>query len=157
MTFEFNQFRDQYNSLAKQYSLPFFNSLNNDFEIEKISQESITLLRAVRKVMIEKVFNILSFLEMLLNPVNAPRTYLSYIKSMTNEDRKEVEKIYSAFGALTLRALPLEIDYSEKREAEMIKDIQKIWSDAKKDVSKLLEQIAMPVTSLAKKERSYYG
>lgn len=157
MTFEFNQFRDQYNSLAKQYSLPSFNSLNNDFEIEKISQESITLLRAVRKVMIEKVFNILSFLEMLLNPVNAPRTYLSYIKSMTNEDRKEVEKIYSAFGALTLRALPLEIDYSEKREAEMIKDIQKIWSDAKKDVSKLLEKIAMPVTSLAKKERSYYG
>ena len=94
---------------------------------------------------------------MLLNPVNAPRTYLAYIKSMTNEDRKEVEKIYSIFGVLTLRALPLEADYSEKREATMIKDIQKVWSDAKKDLSKLLEQIVTPITGSAKKERSYYG
>ncbi len=157
MAFEFNQFREQYNALAKQYSLPSFTSLNEDFEIEKISQESITLLRAVRKVMIEKVFNILSFLEMLLNPVNAPRTYLSYIKSMTNEDRKNVEDLYGSFGALTLRALSLEADYSEKQEAAMIKDIQKVWSDAKKDLSKLLEQIATPIASSAKKERSYYG
>jgi len=157
MVFELNQFREQYNALAKHYSLPSFVVLNDDFEIEKISQESITLLRVVRKHMIEKVFNILSFLEMLLNPVNAPRTYLAYIKSMTNEDRKEVEKIYSIFGVLTLRALPLEADYSEKREATMIKDIQKVWSDAKKDLSKLLEQIVTPITGSAKKERSYYG
>jgi hypothetical protein len=65
--------------------------------------------------------------------------------------------LFSTFGTLTLRALPLEIAYSEKREASMIKDIAKTWSDAKPELAKLIERVAAPADNGAKKERSYYG
>ncbi len=157
MAFELNHFREQYETLAKHYSLPAFNAVNNDFELEKISQESATMLRVVRKTMMEKIFNILNFLEMLLNPVNASRMYLPFIKVMTSADRKDIEKLYGIFGKLTLRALPLEVNYSEKQEAIMIKDIYGIWKDAKESLADLMERIATPIDGFAKKERSYYG
>ena len=105
MAFDFEVFRKQYDALAKQHALPSFAIMNNDFELEKISQESTTISRVVRKTMMEKVFNILTFLEMLLNPVNAPRAYIPYIKTMTLEDRKTIDALYGIFGTLTLRAL----------------------------------------------------
>lgn len=157
MAFDFNHFRDQYDALAKQYSLPLFAEINNDFELEKISQESATILRVVRKTMMEKIFNLLNFLETLLNPVNAPRTYLPYIKVMSSEDRQMIDKLYSTFGKLTLRALPLEINYTEKREAIMIKDIYGIWQDAKPQLAEIMEQMTLPSNGFSKKERSYYG
>ncbi len=157
MTFDFNHFCEQYDALAKRHSLPLFAVLNNDFELEKISQESITVLRVVRKTMMEKIFNLLNFLEMILNPVNAPRTYLPYIKVMTNDHRKIIDKLYGTFGKLTLRALPLEVNYTEKREAIMIKDIYGVWLDVKPELAEIMEQIAIPIDGLAKKERSYYG
>jgi len=157
MVFELHKFKEAYDALAKQQELPSFVALNTDFELDKINQESLTVLRAVRKTMMEKVFNLLNFLEMLLNPVNAPRTYLPFIKAMTGDEKKTIDSLFSTFGTLTLRALPLEIAYSEKREASMIKDIAKTWSDAKPELAKLIERVAAPADNGAKKERSYYG
>lgn len=157
MVFDVHKFKEVYDALAKQYGLPPFVTLNADFELDKINQESLTVLRAVRKAMMEKVFNILNFLEMLLNPVNAPRTYLPYIKTMTSEERKAIDALFGVFGKLTLRALPLEIEYTEKREAGMIKDTVKIWGGAKQELQRLMEHVAVPIENGTKKERSYYG
>lgn len=157
MAFDLQKFKEAYDALAKQHALPSFVALNNDFELDKISQESMTVLRAVRKALMEKVFNLLNFLEMLLNPVNAPRTYLPYIKAMTNDERKAIDVLFGTFGKLTLRALPLEVEYSEKREAGMIKDIAKTWSDAKQELAHLMGRVGAPTDNGAKKERSYYG
>lgn len=157
MSFDFNQFIEQYDGLAKQYELPNFKILNTDFELEKINQESVTILRVVRKTMMDKIVNTISFLEMLLNPVNAPRIYIPYLKVMTVEDRNVLDKLYSTFGKLSLQTLPLEIDYSEKDEAVMIKNIYKTWEENKKSLKLILLKVATPTTGFIKREKSYFG
>ena len=70
---ELKDLKKEYSDLAEKYKLPSFKELNENFEIEKIDKDTEILLRDVRKVMMEKIVNSLGFLEMFLNPMNAPR------------------------------------------------------------------------------------
>ena len=151
--------KKQYDRHAKKYKLPEFNELNENFEIDKVEKDSEFLLRMLRKVMMEKIVNSLSFLEMLLNPVNTPRLYAMYARSMSVEDRKEIERIYGALGQLSINSLDLEIDYSEEKEAEAIKLIFQTWNSIKPDFRIVFENMKKSLISeeSAKKEKSYFG
>ncbi len=146
-----------YAGLEKKYELPSFEELNRNFEIEKIRRGQVNLLKTIRKTMMEKIINSMGFMETLLNPMNAPRIYLVYMKSMSNEDRAEVEKIYSILGDLVLGSMGLEIDYDEKKEAEMIKKVVKDWESIKPGFRKIIENMQKPASASASKEKSYFG
>ncbi|MBU0466253.1 MAG: hypothetical protein KJ718_01990 [Nanoarchaeota archaeon] len=154
---ELNELKKEYAKLAKTYGLPSFNETDKCFEISKIDKESDTLLRAIRKVMMEKIVNSLGFVEMLLNPMNAPRMYLAYIKSIGFEDKKAIEKIYGTFADLSVVSLEREVDYGEKEEAELIKKIIKTWNELKPEFRKILKNMKKPNNDLKKRERSYFG
>jgi len=154
---ELAKLKKDYLVLAEKYKLPSFKELNENFEIEKIDKDTDILLRDVRKVMMEKIVNSLGFLEMFLNPMNAPRMYLAYMKSMGEEERKCIEKIYGLFAGLNITALEGEIDYSEKKEAETIKEIFKAWINSKPDFMKLFAGMKKPNGDVVRKERSYFG
>lgn len=146
----------EYAKLAKKYNLPGFQELNENFEIETIRKETDLLPRAVRKVMMNKTGNALNFIELLLNPANAPRFYLAFIKAMGAEGKNYAEKVYGELADLIGEALPLEIDYSEKNEAEMIKKVHEKWAKIKPDFRKVIEHMTSKQVSNAK-ERSYFG
>jgi len=55
-----------------------------------------------------------------------------------------------------MESLALEIDYSEKKEAEMIVKVFREWDSVKVNFRKLMEHIQHP-TREEKKERNYYG
>jgi len=149
--------KKEYGALAKKHKLPGFSELNNVFEIEKIERESESLLRVVRKVMMERIVNSLGFLEMLINPVNAPRMYHPFFKSVSAEDKKNVDKIYLELSGLILYSLELEFDYSEKNEAEIIKKIYGSWEKVRKPFKVLLGRIKNPGSEVGKKEKGYFG
>lgn len=152
-----SDFKKAYEPLKKKYDLPSFAELNENFEIEKARKGQETLLRTVRKMMMEKIVNSLGFMETLINPINAPRIYLIYIKSMSAEDKKEVENIYSVLSDLVVGSLNLEIDYSEKGEAEMIKKIFKDWGSIKPSFRNIIRNMQKPASATASKEKSYFG
>lgn len=154
---EIKDLEKDYEVFEKKYKLPSFKELNENFEIEKIDRESKTLLRTIRKVIIEKLVNSLGFVELLLNPVNAPRMYYAYLKTLTQDDKKEIEKIYSVLSDVVLSAIELEIDYDEKAEAEMIKRIHSDWDSVKPAFRKILGNMKKPEAGESKKERSYFG
>jgi len=154
---ELKDLKKEYSDLAEKYKLPSFKELNENFEIEKIDKDTEILLRDVRKVMMEKIVNSLGFLEMFLNPMNAPRMYLAYMKNMGSEERQSIEKIYGLFAGLNVIALEGEIDYSEKKEVEIIKEIFKAWITAKPDFMKLFAAMKKPNGETIRKERSYFG
>ena len=154
---ELKDLKKGYDSLAGKYKLPSFEELNEGFEIEKIERESDALLRTIRKVMMEKVVNSLGFIEMLLNPMNAPRMYHAYIKSIGTEDKKIIEKIYGVLAEISVESLEREIEYDEKEEAELIKKTFKIWNEMKPEFAQLVSKIKKPDSSSLKKERSYFG
>ncbi len=154
---DLKELKKSYEILKKKYNLPGFSELNDNFEIEKIRKGQETLLRTIRKAMMEKIINSIGFLETLVNPVNAPRIYLVYIKSMSADDKKEIEKIYSSLSDLVIGSLGLEIDYSENGEAEMINRIFKDWNSIKPGFKKIVENMQKPASASASKERSYFG
>lgn len=153
---ELEKIKKEYEKFLKKYKLPDFNALNEEFEIEKLERESETILRAVRKVMMEKIVNSLGFLEMLLTPMNAPRMYFAYIKTMSSGDKQKIEKMYSLLSDMSLIALEREIEYSEKGEAELINSLFKGWNEIKRDFVKIVENIKKPNNQIAKKEKSYF-
>jgi len=156
MVFELNDLKKVYEDTARNHKLPGFKELNEDFEIEKIEKESNYLLRQVRKIMMEKIVNTMQFLEMIVNPMNAPRMYIPYIKSLGVEDRAGIDRIYGNFADLVVLSLELEIGCDEKKEAELINTIFKSWNDSKPALKKIFENIRKPNNS-AKKERNYFG
>lgn len=150
------ELKGSYSVLEKKYKLPSFSELNENFEIEKIRKGQETLLRTVRKTMMEKVVNSLGFIESLLNPINAPRMYLIYLKSMTSDDKKELDRIYSVLSDAVIASLRLEIDYSEKGEAEMIIRLARDWNSIKPSFSKVIDSMQKPASNITK-EKSYFG
>lgn len=154
---ELKNLKNDYNISTKKYNLPSFQELNENFEIDKIDKQTDCLIRLIRKVMMEKIVNSLGFLEFLMNPMNAPRIYLGYARTMAQEDKKEVEKIYTVLGELSIASLNLEIDYSEKEEAELIKKIYETWNSIKPGFRKILKNMKLPTNNIIKKEKSYFG
>jgi DNA replication initiation complex subunit (GINS family) len=153
---ELNDLKSEYEKLEKKYKLPSFKEINESFEIDRIDRESDILLRVVRKMMMEKILNSLGFVEMLMNPMNAPRMYHAYIKSMTPEEKKIIDKLYNDMSELSIASLECEIDYDENEEADLIKEVYNTWIGLRKDFKKVFEKIRKPSKEV-KRDRDYFG
>ena len=153
---DIKDFKSKYSKLKTDYDLPKFEELNLDFEIDKIEMESDYLLRSIRKIIMEKIVNSLSFLDMLLNPVNAPRLYQSFIRSLGVEDKNIIDSIHKELSDLSMISLDLEIDSSESKEAELIILTFDKWNKLKPNFRKLISSIRNP-KDFVRKERSYFG
>ncbi len=153
---ELKELKKIYEILSRKYKLPSFKELNEDFDIEKIDKESDILLKVVRKIMMEKIINALGFLEMLLNPSNAPRMYIPFLSSMTMDDRKEIDSMYDVLAKLSLSVVLLETKYEEKKEAIAIRSIYDSWQGLKNKLESLVRKIERP-SMQQKKEKSYFG
>lgn len=153
---EFEDLKRDYLKFEKKYGLPSFKKLNEDFEVYKIDNDSDILLKVIRKVMVDKIVNSLGFVEMLMTPMNAPIMYHGYIKSMSVEDKESLDKIYSVFAELSINSLEREVDYSEEKEAKMIKKIYKKWDESRPAFRRILADIKKP-NKVVKKEKSYFS
>lgn len=155
---ELEELKKEYSVLSKKYKLPEFKKVNEDFEIDKIERKSDCLLRTIRKAMMDKIINSIGFFDMLLNPGNAPRMYLNFIKNMTQEDKDNIDIIYTKLSELSLISLELEIEYDEKGEIDLINKTFQEWAKIKPEFSKILAKIRKPseIESI-KKEKSYFG
>lgn len=156
MDLTFADLKKEYASLEKKFKLPQFEKINEDFEIGKIDRDVGAFLRSVRKLMMEKIVNSLSFVEMLLNPMNAPRMYITYLNGLSIEDRNKIDSIYSKLSDLSILSLEREIKYEEKSEAELILKIFTVWATVKNDFLDILKNMKAPASSV-KKERTYFG
>lgn len=126
--------KKDYEILAKKHNLPNFEKLNEDFQIERISEyETDLILKEIRKFIGEKFSTYLRLLENLLNPVNVPMFLFSMVKNLNALDKKKVNEIYQKLAMSEVVILELDIDYSEKKEIEFLKDSFKLWNDVKKD------------------------
>lgn len=149
--------KKQYTLLEKKYKLPSFSQLNAVFEIEKIEHDTDYPARAIRKFMIDKVLNSISFIEMLIQQVNAPRLYQPYLKTQTQKDRESLQMIYQKLGDLSLISLALEVDSNEKKECDAIKKMYDDWDSIKPAFALVLEHVQNPPSPEARKEKSYFG
>ena len=117
-----NELIKKYNELKEKYKLPEFSKINETFDIEEIDPETELLLKKIRIGIIEKISNYSRFIEIILNPSNAPIFFFKILKKLDTTDKESLSKIYEILGDYELKNLALDIDYKEKNEAEFIKE-----------------------------------
>lgn len=119
--FDLDKLKREYHKFKENYGLPEFFEMNKVFDIEEICIESDFLLRRIRRCVSEKISGLLRFIEIVLNPSNAPIFIFKLIKKMNEEDKKQLSEIYEILGGFELGVVKLDLDYDESKEAEFIK------------------------------------
>lgn len=155
---QLEKLKKEFSAIQKKYKLPSFSELNEDFSIEKIENESDFLVREVRRHIAEKFSNYLRFLEALLNPTGAPMFVFTVVKSLSNDDKKKITEIYKQLVQNEVKLLELDIEFSEKKEAEYIKNTFKMWQEIKKQLLRIVESIKKNWDSKAEgNSKGYFG
>ncbi len=150
--------KQNYSEIQKKYELPEFNDLNKEFGIEKLSKnETDFLLRNIRKIISETMENFISFVELILNPVNAPLFLYSFIKCLSEEEKKTFQEIHSKITKFEIESMKL-IIYDEKQEAEFIKNSLELWNNIKTEFVKVVENVEKKMDiKTEKSKRNYFG
>ncbi|MBT4166006.1 hypothetical protein HOE04_03140 [archaeon] len=121
--------KDRYGVFRGKYDLPEFSDLNRLFDVEEIDFDSDFLLRKVRRVISERIAGYLRFVEVILNPSNAPMFFFKLIKKLDEGDREVLSEVYEILGKFEIRILGLDVDYSEEKEADFIKDAFNVFDN----------------------------
>jgi hypothetical protein len=151
--------KEVYAVFQKKYGFEEFSFMNNNFEIESIDVEDTDLfIKQIRKHMTEKIFYILRTLETFLNPQNAPMFVFDMIKLFSEADKELVGEIYKKLGKYEIEAFALESSYSEKAEAEFVKQVSGDWKEISADLKKLSVIMKENYQKDSKKQtKSYFG
>jgi len=149
----------KYNKFKEKYNFVDFYELNKLFDIEDIDSETDFLIRKIRRVISDKIAGYLRFIEIILNPANAPMFFFKFIKKLDEGDKKQLTEVYETLGKFELEIVGLDLNYDEEKEANFIKRVYKLFSE---DVSKKLLDVVkkMGNNSKEKKEsenKSYFG
>jgi len=156
---ELKDLKKQYEKLRKKYSLPSFQELNRDFEIEKLQERETEILsREIRRAIVEKNTLYLKFVEMFMNPSQAPMFFLALVKNLNGEEKKLLNELYLELGKFEIRSIALDNEYDEKKDAEFIKKFYKEWQEIKRKFGKVMKSIEEAWERKSEKgEKGYLG
>lgn len=133
-------FELEYADLKKQHSLPDFEQLAQDFDIEKIAdKETIFLAREVRRVINEKTTAYIHLFETLINPQGPPMFVFKILKNMSDKDKEKIQEFYKALSKTQIQIMKLDTLYSEEAEIKFINETFKLWQDMKTKIHALFE------------------
>ena len=153
------ELRKEYGVFREKYDLPEFSDMNKAFDIEEIDSDTEFLLRKIRRAVSERVAGYLRFVEVILNPSNAPMFFFKLIKKLGEEDKKQLTEIHEDLGKFELEVIKLDLNYDEEKEVEFIKKIYDVFNEK---VSKKLLDVAEKMGNGVGKEKkveseSYFG
>ena len=153
------EYKKKYEKFQKQFDLPSFQFLNENFEIEQLAGDETELfLKKIRKQILEKISSGLRALEMFLNPQNAPVFIFTVIKSFSKTDKEIIDRLYNQFAEFEILAFGLENTYEEQKEADFIKKASEGWTEISKDFNRLYDTMRLNYKKESKKDdKSYLG
>ena len=153
--------KEKYEKLKEKYNLPEFYDLNKLFDIEDIDADSDFFLRKIRRVIADRIAGYSRFVEVILNPSNAPVFFFNLIKKLELKDKELIKEAYEVLGNLELEMMGLDLDYSEKKEAEFLKNIVLVFDKTIRpiflDVLKKLRDSDEKIDDKKETRRSYFG
>ena len=121
--------KKEYEVFRQKYNLPEFYELNKFFDIEEVDIETDFLLRKIRRVITERISGYSRFADFVLNPSNAPMFFFKILKKLENKDKEILGNIYEILGKIEIDMLSLDLDYSENKEADFIKNVFKLFNE----------------------------
>lgn len=149
--------KEIYFDFSKQYNLPLFEKLNEDFQIEKAAEfETDFVLREIREIITNKFLNYLRFVESILNPSNTPMFMFAVVKTLGNKEREKLSDLYKKIAKIEIDLIEFDLEYSEKKEAEAIKKYYEIWQAIKKDFIEIVKVIKNNWDNKEEKDKGNY-
>lgn len=152
-------FKRDYEVLRKKYSLPDYVFMNQNFEIELLSDiETDLLVKRIRKQVNDRVSAGLRTMEIFMNPQNAPLFILNALRGFNSAEKDIINVLYKKFAQFELEAFSLENKYDEKKEGEFIKNICAEWENLTKEMEKLTSAMKIGFNKASTtSEKSYFG
>jgi hypothetical protein len=136
------KFKEKYKEFQLKYNLPDFSELNEEFQIEKVSDnETDFFLKEIRACISEKFFSYLRFLESILTPTDAPMFVFAITKAIGTPEKEKMIHLYKLISRLEIEIIELNLTYSEQKEAETIKNYNLLWKQVKKEFLEIVEVI----------------
>jgi len=151
-------FEEDYEVLRQKYNLPEFETLAQDFDIEKIAEkETLFLAREIRRAINEKITAYIHLFETLINPTSPPMFVYKILKNMTEKEKEQIQEFYKILSKNQIEIMKLDTIYSEKNEIEFIKRTFKAWQEIKSKINTLFESFETNFENGdTSKERSYF-
>jgi len=151
--------KKKYEAVENKYSLPKFEKISEDFDMEKLAEkESLFLLKDVRKIIAEKIASYSQFFENLRNPMSLPMFVLAPLKNANEEDKKTIKEVYKELSKMQLHIIKLDLIYNEEKEAQFIKQTYDKWQTIKVRIHKLIEKFESEVKENSEQaNRNYFG
>lgn len=148
----------EYIELKKEHEMPDFETLAQDFDIEKITdKETVFLAREVRRTINEKVTAYIHLFETLINPQSPPMFVFKILKNMTPEEKEQIQNFYKKLSKTQIEVMKLDTLYSEKDEIKFINKTFNLWQEIKSEIYKLFESFETNFENgNTSKERSYF-
>ncbi len=130
-----------YQKLAKQHSLPEYDALNFDFEIEMLEDTSY-FIRQIRMRMLEKYGYFSKIIEELLNPDSGSLVQLHEYKYLTEDDKSMLYNWLKKCMAYDRKSAVYILSPDEKKEAQLVKEVFMAWQVAKKELMPIFQKVA---------------
>lgn len=134
--------KESYEVLKNEYSLPDFENMNKDFQIEKIQEEETELLiREIRRFVSEKFSTYLRFIETLLQPSNAQMLVFSMLKTLDAEDMEKLKNNYKRLAEKEIDVIELELDFNLEKEITFVKTAYDLWQEVKVELLEVISKV----------------
>lgn len=133
------EIKKRYQSLAKRYKLPSFDSINDEFEISTIEEKAF-LLREIRRKMTERIELYTKILNGLLQP-EAVLSDMYECRIFTDEEKEGIFDVYKRLMFLNRLSIDTAIDEDDKRTSKFINDVWKEWPKLKKKFSGFVKKM----------------
>ncbi len=156
--FNLERLKEEYSKFKERFNLPEFLELNKLFDIEDAETETDFLLRKIRRIISERISAYSRFIEIILNPSNAPLFFFKLVKKLDSNDKEILGGIYEILGDIEVATISLDLDYNEKKEAEFIDKMFHIFRDEiKEKFLKIIEKLSGGNDNNIKPNGSYFG
>jgi|SRR3989344_4342059 len=157
MAIALEELEKEYKNLAKKYSLPEFSKIHQDFELQYLEHKT-QLLRAIRRRMYNRIGFYLQLLDIILYPTG--QTPISSYESnfFSSEEKQELAHFYKLLMIYSRKSLQLDIESSDKKDAEYISEFFERNNIIKKQMKEIIKQMEeVWKKQVEKEEGGYFG
>ena len=132
--------KEVYNKLKKEFNLPDFDLLNNEFEIADIEPEGF-LLREIKHKINEKLSSAADILTKLIHPETTTIVDLYEYRCFDDDAKKRIFELFSHILCLIRKLQETEFLLDAKEDAKIIKEAADTWPDMRKQMLPFLKEV----------------
>ena len=127
--------KEKYEALKKKYSLPAYDDINKDFDIESIDENSQLVLQKARANMVEKLDYYAKLIESILQPEsNLSNLYEAHY--ITDDDKNDAYSLFKRLMRLVRYSNSVSLTNGEEENAKFIKEAYQEYNGLRKDILK---------------------